>query len=58
MMEYYYCYSYFLYNYLKFEKNIRYIVTGKHIETNKQFWQFEMSEDLMNALTDWTNRKK
>lgn len=57
-MKYYYCYSYFLYNYLKFEKNIRYIVTGKHIVTNKQFWQFEMSNELKLALSEWTSRNK
>ncbi|WP_371017405.1 hypothetical protein [Pseudalkalibacillus sp. JSM 102089] len=56
--EFFYCYSPVLYNFLKFEKNIAFICTGRHLDTNKQFWQFWRSDDLSQAVKEYQEKKK
>jgi hypothetical protein len=55
--RYLYCYSPSLYKFLRCEKGIEYICTGKHIETDKQFWQFERTEIIEFAMNEYREKK-
>lgn len=49
----FFCYSTNLFHFLKGEKNFTYILTARHIETNKQFWIFDKNEPLLKALDEY-----
>lgn len=54
--EFFYCYSLLLFRYLK-ANGERYVCTGLHPKTMRQFWQFERT-DRLNALIDDFNEKR
>lgn len=55
--DYFYCYSTNLFQYLRFVKNIDYICTGLHVDTKKQFWQFNYSKYIEEALNEYRGKK-
>jgi hypothetical protein len=55
--EFFYCYSPMLFYFLKFDKSLEYICTGKHIVSNKQFWQFKRTPELEKAIDEFKERK-
>lgn len=53
----FYCYDKNLYEKLYFKAHIKSLLTARHIKTNKQFWVFEQTEELTNALYKFKNRQ-
>lgn len=51
--KYFFCYSTNLHEFLRYEKEIKYVCTAFHATSNKRFWLFERSEELKNALTEY-----
>lgn len=56
--ELFFCYSINLYNFLKKDKQLNYILTGKHIKTDKQFWVFNKNQILLDALDEYKENGK
>lgn len=54
----FFCYSINLYDFLKKEKQLSYILTGKHIKTDKQFWVFNKNKILLDALDEYKENGK
>lgn len=54
----FFCYSINLYNFLKKDKQLNYILTGKHIKTDKQFWVFNKNQILLDALDEYKENGK
>jgi hypothetical protein len=52
--DYYYCFSTNLHKFLKFDKGIKFICTGLHPTTYKQFWLYHRNDILADALTEYT----
>lgn len=55
-MNYYYCYSPELYRRLS-AQGFRYICTGLNERTMRQFWQYERTKVLGQALAEYTLNK-
>ena len=53
MNKYFFCYSTNLQEFLRYEKDIKYICTARHRKSNKQFWLFERTEELKIALVEY-----
>lgn len=43
--------------YLIKEHNIQFLVNGKHVKTDRQFWVFNRTDELTKLYTDWVKRK-
>ena len=52
------CYSSNLYKFLLYIKQIHPISIKVHYKTNKKFSLFVKTEELQNALTEWSNNKE
>lgn len=50
--KYFFCYSYKLKKFLS-ELNIRYELSANNTKTNKPYWVYIRTNDLLNALTKW-----
>mgnify|MGYP007128010757 CR=1 FL=1 len=50
----YICYSVNLYNRFK-NNNIKYFKKGLDISTNKMFWIYPKSEEVIKILKDWSD---
>lgn len=55
--DFFYCYNKNLFSYLK-DKGFRYIFTALHITTNSQFFLFEKTKELDEALSSYQQLKK
>ncbi|MFV0942024.1 MULTISPECIES: hypothetical protein [Bacillus cereus group] len=53
MNKYFFCYSTNLHDFLRYEKELRFICTAIHDKTNKRFWLFERTEKLAKALVEY-----
>jgi len=53
----FYCYSGKLKSFLMYKKNLRYLHKGLNDKTQRNFWVFERSEELNDALTEWSQNK-
>ncbi|MCZ7520552.1 hypothetical protein C2L96_08350 [Bacillus cereus] len=51
--KYFFCYSTNLQEFFKYEKDIKYICTARHMTSNKQFWLYERTEELKMALAEY-----
>lgn len=51
--RFFYCYSNQLMVYLRYRKGIDWNCTGIHPDTNRQFYQFDRTEALLQALTEY-----
>ena len=40
-----------------YKKNLRYLHKGLNDKTQRNFWVFERSEELNDALTEWSQNK-
>ena len=54
-MDYFYCYSIKLKNWLKLN-GVRFVDSGKHSNGNT-YWRFSRDDKLDQALTDWKTYK-
>lgn len=54
--EYFYCYSVFLFKFLKMDKGISFICYALHDKTLKPFWIFERDDELKKALKQYRDR--
>lgn len=54
--NFYYAYSPNLYRHLK-ALGFRYICTGLNESTMRQFWQYERTQELSDALTSYADNK-
>jgi hypothetical protein len=57
MNEFFYCYSTNLYHFLK-ANGQRYICTGLHEKTRRQFWQFRKTAEVSRLLDEYDERKE
>ena len=53
----FYCYSGKLKSFLMYKKYFRYLHKGHNDKTNRDFWVFSRTEELNNALTEWSLNK-
>lgn len=53
----FYCYSPKLKRFLTSHKGIRYLHQGINASSKRSFWVFIRTEDLGNALAEWTSTK-
>lgn len=58
MEKYFFCYSTNLYEFLRYEKEIKFICTAYHDKTSKRFWLFEREDILLDALKEYNERGK
>ncbi|MEK4752293.1 hypothetical protein MKX72_07350 [Priestia sp. FSL R5-0597] len=56
--EYYFCYSTNLSEFLREEKGMEAICKAFHHKTDKLFWLFEKTEELKDALNEYTEQSK
>ncbi|MED5103139.1 hypothetical protein P9858_23770 [Niallia circulans] len=56
--KYFFCYSTNLFEFIRYEKGIKFICTAFHDKTMSRFWLFERTEELNNALLEYTERGK
>lgn len=54
----FYCYSSRLKKFLGNTKSIRHIAKGVNEKTNKRFWLFFRTTELIEALDEWSKRDK
>lgn len=58
LKNFYFCYSDKLLKFLRYEKDLKFLITARHIETNNQFWLFNRTQELEDALTEWSKNGK
>ncbi|MEK3823145.1 hypothetical protein [Paenibacillus sp. FSL K6-1558] len=56
--EYFYCYSFKLFKFLRMDMNVNYICSGLHERTLDKFWQFKRTEELDGYLKIYSQRYK
>lgn len=56
--KYFFCYSTNLMNYLRYECGHKFVCTALHDKTMKRFWLFERTEEIKEALIEYTKRGK
>lgn len=54
----YYCYSKQLHKYIQEKHHIKYVCAALHEKTLKKFWLYEKSDQLNNALQEYSNIMK
>lgn len=55
--EFFYCYSTNLFHFLK-ANGQRFICTGLHATTKRQFWQFRKTNEVQSLLDEYDARKE
>ena len=53
----FYCYSGKLKSFLIYKKDFKYLHKGHNFKTSKDFWVFNRTEELNEALTEWAQNK-
>ena len=56
--RFFFCYSTNLHEFLRYERDHKYICTAFHDKTMKRFWLFERTEKLNESLVEYTKRSK
>ncbi|MGD0030617.1 hypothetical protein SLT67_04590 [Paenibacillus illinoisensis] len=56
--EYFYCYSFKLFKFLRMDMKVNYICSGLHEKSLDKFWQFRRTEELDGYLKVYSQRYK
>jgi hypothetical protein len=51
-LQFFYCYDKNVMKWLRYEKTIPFVCTGKNVNNDKQFWQFIKTPELLQALEE------
>ncbi|MGM0259388.1 hypothetical protein [Enterococcus sp. AZ102] len=52
MNEFFYCYNFNVFQHLK-KQGVKYIVTAKNLNSDKQFWMYAQDSKLAQALNEY-----